>query len=105
MAKIHRSDAARRDLVDHFVYLADNANLETADRFLEQAEAGFGDLANQPMIGAAVTLRSPALAGLRKWRVRDFENHLVFYLPQPDGVLILRVLHGARDWWDLLGLA
>ncbi|MHB8406477.1 MAG: type II toxin-antitoxin system RelE/ParE family toxin, partial [Gammaproteobacteria bacterium] len=91
-------------LVDHFVYLAENADLGTAERFLTNAEASFNDLAGQPMIGAPLTLRPPELAGLRKWRVNGFENHLIFYLPRPDGVSILRVLHAARDWWSLLGI-
>ncbi|WP_084226817.1 type II toxin-antitoxin system RelE/ParE family toxin [Nitrosospira sp. NpAV] len=41
---------------------------------------------------------------MRKWRVKDFDNVLIFYLPRPDGVLIVRVLHAARDWWGLLGI-
>ncbi|MBK9308394.1 MAG: XRE family transcriptional regulator [Nitrospira sp.] len=36
--------------------------------------------------------------------ITGFENHLIFYIPQPDGVSIVRVLHAARDWWSLLGL-
>lgn len=31
MPKIYQRAAARRDLVEHFVYLAENANLETAE--------------------------------------------------------------------------
>jgi len=49
-------------------------------------------------------LLHPDLAGMRKWRVKDFDNHLIFYLPRPDGVSIVRVLHGSRDWWTLLGI-
>ena len=104
MAKVYQRALARRDLVEHFVYLAENAGLDTAERFLANAEASFSDLADQPMIGAPLTLRHPDLAGMRKWRVKDFDNHLVFYQPRPDGVSIVRVLHAARDWWDLLGL-
>ncbi|MCX7203190.1 MAG: type II toxin-antitoxin system RelE/ParE family toxin [Burkholderiales bacterium] len=43
------------------------------------------------------------LANLRKWWVKDFDNHLIFYMPCPDGVSIVRVLHAASDWWALLG--
>ncbi|MFZ2650141.1 MAG: type II toxin-antitoxin system RelE/ParE family toxin [Burkholderiaceae bacterium] len=103
MPKVYQRAAARRDLVEHFVYLAENAGLNTAERFLTNAEVSFNDLAGQPMIGMALTLRHPDLAGLRKWRVNDFDNYLIFYLPRPDGVSIVRVLHGARDWWSLLG--
>ena len=76
MPKIYQRAAARRDLVEHFVYLAENANLETAERFLTQVEASFNDLAERPMIGAPLMLHDPALAGMRKWPVTDFENHL-----------------------------
>ena len=52
---------------------------------------------------AALNLKHPDLANLRKWRVKDFDNHLIFYMPCPDGVSVVRVLHAASDWWALLG--
>ena len=104
MATIYQHATATRDLVDHFVYLAENAGLDTAERFLARAEASFDDLARQPMMGAPLALKSPDLAGLRKWRVKDFDNHLIFYLPEPDAVAIVRVLHAKSDWWGLLGV-
>jgi toxin ParE1/3/4 len=55
-------------------------------------------------MGAPLALRSPKLAGLRKWVVSGFENVLIFYLPCPGGVSIVRVLHAAQDWWRLLGI-
>ena len=103
MPKVYQREAARRDLVEHFVYLAENASLDMAERFLAHAEASFDDLAGQPMMGAPLTLKSPELAGLRKWRVKDFDNYLIFYAPRRDGVSVVRVLHGASDWWSLLG--
>jgi toxin ParE1/3/4 len=33
-----------------------------------------------------------------------FRNHLIFYRPIDDGIEIVRVLHGARDWQNLLEL-
>ena len=104
MPKVYRRAAARRDLVEQFVYLAENAGLDIAERFLANAETSFNELAGQPKIGAPLTLRDTALAGMRKWRVKDFDNHLIFYLPRANGVSIVRVLHAARDWWGLLGI-
>ena len=104
MPKIYQRAAARRDLVEHFVYLAEHANLETAERFLAQAEASFHVLAEQPLIGAPLSLHDPVLARMSKWRVKDFDNHLIFYLPHQDGISVVRVLHAARDWWSLLGI-
>ena len=97
-------EAARRDLVEHFVYLADSSGLATAECFLTRAEASFNVLAGQPLIGAPLSLRHPDLAGMRKWRVKDFDNHLIFYLPRHDGVAIVRVLQAAQDWRSLLGI-
>lgn len=104
MRKIYKRAPARRDLEDHFVYLAQNTGLDIAERFLINAEASFNDLAQQPLIGTQLILQQPALAGLRRWHVKGFENHLIFYLPRSDGVSVIRVLHAARDWWGLLGL-
>ncbi|BAC88298.1 type II toxin-antitoxin system RelE/ParE family toxin [Gloeobacter violaceus] len=102
MPQVTQHAAARNDLIEHFVYLAENAGLDIAERFLLNAEASFNALAEQPMLGVALTLRHFELAGLRKWRVKDFDNVLIFYQPHPDGVSIVRVLHAARDWRNLL---
>lgn len=104
MASVYQRATARRDLLEHFEYLAENAGLDTAERFLAHAEASFDDLAEQPKMGAPLTLNHRELAGLRKWRVRDFDNYMIFCMPRPDGVSIVRVLHAARDWWSMLGI-
>jgi toxin ParE1/3/4 len=66
--------AARRDLVDHFIYLAENADLQTAERFLSNAEKSFNELAQQPSVGSPLKLHHPALSRLRKWRVKGFDT-------------------------------
>jgi toxin ParE1/3/4 len=103
-ASIRKRARAKRDLVEHYVYLAERAGIETAERFLLNAEESFDDLSRHPAMGAPLALRSPKLAGLRKWPVSGFENVLIFYVPRADGVSIVRVLHAAQDWWRLLGI-
>ena len=103
ISKISQRAASRRDLLEHFVYLAENAGLDVAERFLNNVEATFAELARQPAIGAPLQLKHPALAGIRKWRIKDFPSHLVFYQPRHDGVSIVRVLHAASNWQRLLG--
>jgi len=104
MATVHKRASARRDLVEDYVYLAEHAGIETAERFLSNADESFSDIARHPGMGATLSLLDPKLAGLRKWRVNGFERFLIFYLPRPDGVSIVRVLHAAQDWWGLLGI-
>jgi toxin ParE1/3/4 len=78
--------------------------MEIAERFLASAYESFSDLPRNPGLGTSLSLRDPKLTGLRKWRVNGFEKFLVFYLPRPGGVSIVRVLHTAQDWWNLLGI-
>ena len=55
MKAVSKREAARRDLVELFVYLAENAGLDMADRLLANAESRFADLARQPMMGTPLT--------------------------------------------------
>jgi toxin ParE1/3/4 len=104
MPDIVKSPAAEADLIAHFVYLYDEAGEAVANRFLNKAERSFATIAAHPQIGRALTLRSPALTGMRKWAVEAFDNYLIFYTLRPPTVAIVRVLHRAQDWWKLLGL-
>jgi toxin ParE1/3/4 len=81
MGRAYRRSAARRDLIRHFVYLAEQATDTSADRFLAEAEASFIELADQPGMGAPVTLDRRTLPGLRKWRINQFDRDLILYLP------------------------
>lgn len=98
MPTVTKRPEAKRDLIGHFVYLVENANEDTAERFLRHAEARFLHLSQHPFMGSLLNFRNPSLSGMRKWRVNHFEKFLIFYLPRVDGVNIVRVLHSARDW-------
>ena len=104
MPKVYIRTAARSDLMGHYMYLAENANLDTAERFMLTAEISFSKLLAHPFIGAPIILRNPALVGLRKWPIKDFNQALIFYLPRNSDITIIRVLNASRDWWSLLGI-
>lgn len=90
---------AARDLSGQAAWLREQADVETAERFLEAAFASFAVIANTPGIGQAAESKVHGLASARKWRVDCFPDHLIFYAPRPrGGVTILRVLHAATDW-------
>jgi len=97
MARVIQRVAAKRDLVDHFVFLGENASIEIARRFLRSANRTFEQLAQTPEIGATRNFLNPHFAGVRMWRITDFERYLVFYRPFKEGVEILRIVHGARN--------
>jgi len=49
-----------------------------------------------------VRLVSSRMGEIRQWRIKDFQDYLIFYQIQDDRVEILRVLHGVRDLEDIL---
>ena len=103
MPKIYKRKLAKNDLLECYIYLAENASLAIADQFLENSEASFNELAINPLIGSPLTLQNPKFVGMRKWHVKGFNNILIFYMPRNDGVSIVRVIHTSQDWWGLLG--
>lgn len=88
---------ADKDLDEQAAYLGENANLDLALRFYDAAESTFAFLAQTPEAGALRESENPTFAGLRLWRIKGFEAHLIFYRPTDDGTEIVRVLHGHRD--------
>ena len=93
---------ADRDLDDQAYYLAARSTPELGHRFLLAAHETFALLASKPQIGWHPRLMDPDLASLRVLPVSGFDKMLVLYLPLPDGVEILRVLHGSRNLRALL---
>jgi toxin ParE1/3/4 len=64
MPRVFKRAVARRDLlVQHYVYLGENAGDAVADRFLACAETSFVELSEHPEMGAALTLRRTELGG------------------------------------------
>jgi toxin ParE1/3/4 len=98
--RVIRHDAAEQDLRDLVDYIAEKSP-QSARRFLQAVEEGLRLLADLPGLGSPCEFRNPAAADLRFWIVRGFPNHLVIYRPLDDGIEVIRVFHGARDWQAL----
>ncbi len=71
-------------------------NPDAADRFLEAAYRTFQELARMPGMGRIRNFPQARLNNLRSFRVKDFENHLIFYSPIQEGIEVFHILHGAR---------
>lgn len=59
MIGVHQRSAAKRDLVGHYIYFADHAGFEVAERFLSRTEESFTALNRHPKMGIALKLRHP----------------------------------------------
>jgi toxin ParE1/3/4 len=96
MVRIIRTSAAEADLADIWSYIAAD-NSTAADKLLAQIDAVFALIGETPKIGFAVEDIKP---GIRCKPVK--RNYLIFYQIIDDQVFILRVLHSARKYEDLL---
>jgi toxin ParE1/3/4 len=93
---------ADRDLDEQARYYATATSAEVGHRFLVAAHDTFALLATQPNMGWRSRLKRSELQHLRVFRVKGFEKMLILYLPLPNGVEILRVVHGSRNLQALL---
>ena len=93
---------ADHDLDEQAYYFATKAGPKLGHRFLLAAHETFSLLAAQPEMGWHPRLKNLLLASLRVFRVSGFEKMLVLYRPSPDGVEVLRVIHGSRNIMALL---
>jgi toxin ParE1/3/4 len=64
-------------------------------RFESATRETFQELLRMPQIGSPQY--HPRFPGMRRWRVRGFEKHLIFYRQSGDNIEIIRILHSSRD--------
>jgi len=99
---IERGVQALRDIEEAFVYIADD-NLDTALNFLISAEESLELLAENPFMGIERPFADPKLKKMRMWRVKGFEDFLIFYVVESERILLLRVVHAKRDFYLIFG--
>lgn len=92
-----KSVQAARDIEEAFVYIAEN-DLDTAVYFLVAVEDAIELIAKNPFIGSVREFQNPKLKNLRMWRVKDYENYLIFYTVEENAVKIIRFLNAKRDY-------
>ncbi len=97
MYRLQTSPEADRDVDEIADYLAERSVL-AGTRFLTQVESTLGRIRVDPGRGMHLKLEEPELEGILWRRVDGFPNHLIFFRVDGDLVLVLRILHGARDW-------
>lgn len=97
---ITKSPQAYNDLIDISGYIAQDS-IEAADRFLIAAQETFERLAMTSELGSLCPFKNPMAEGIRVWPIKRFKRYLVFYRAESNGINVVRILHGARDWQAL----
>jgi toxin ParE1/3/4 len=90
MPRIVRTPRCDRDLFEIAVYIGRD-NPAAADNLIDTIDEKFSLLAQFPRLGRD---RSELADDMRSFPVG---NYVIFYRALRDGIIVLRVLHGARN--------
>jgi len=90
MPIIIKRPLARSDLAEIWDYIADD-NERRADSFIDLFDQKFQELSRHPNLGRS---RDELEEGIRSFPVG---KNVIFYRIMPEGLEIIRVLHGSRD--------
>ncbi|HEY1684164.1 MAG TPA: type II toxin-antitoxin system RelE/ParE family toxin [Tepidisphaeraceae bacterium] len=75
----------------------DSRDLKIADRFVAAALDALVGLAQMPGKGSPKAFRRDKLPPIRSWLVPGFDKYVIFYVVDGDSLVVLAILHGARD--------
>lgn len=87
---------AEQDITDLYVQGASQFGSAQAERYHAGLLALFDLLADNPLIARLRTEFSPPV------RMHGYQAHMVVYVEDEQGILIVRVLHGRQDWEQVL---
>ena len=97
MIRARFSPKAERDL-DQIRSRIASANPEAAERVWKVILHTADFLAQHPELGHRILKAAPRHQKIRWFPVPQFRNYLLFYQQSKESIIVVRVLHAARDW-------
>lgn len=94
MSRLIITESAQADLDQIWLFIARD-NPDVANQFLNRLVNRCQSYANQPLLGEQ---RRELGSDVRCFSIG---HYVVFYLPQAEGIQVIRVIHGARDIREL----
>ena len=91
------TDAATTDILEQVDWYVRQSGRPLARRWKKAVTAAISYVLSHPAAGAQCAFRSPELRDVRRRAIPGFPKHLLFYQFDEAGVLVLRIVHGARD--------
>jgi len=91
-----------RDIVEQADWYAAQWEEALAKGWEKAVTAAMLRVVSRPAVVALCKFRSPELRGVRRITISGFPKHLLFYIVAHGEILVLRVVHGARDLERLL---
>lgn len=90
------SPQADEDIADLYVAGAMRFGVAQAERYQNGLFAAFQMLADHPLMARERRELAPPV------RLHPYQAHMIVYVEDGSGVLIVRVLHGRQDWENSL---
>jgi toxin ParE1/3/4 len=91
------SAAAVADILEQAEWYEAQADQKLAKRWEKAVTATLLRISRGPHAGSPCNFSATELRGARRVPVAGFPKHLIFYQPYPDEIVVLRIVHGARD--------
>jgi toxin ParE1/3/4 len=101
-ARLVLTDAAIADVRDQADWYLRQAGRPPAQRWEKAVTSAISQVLRRPAAASPCTFRAPELRGVRRKAIPRFPKHLLFYRFDGEEVLVLSVVHGARDLESLL---
>jgi toxin ParE1/3/4 len=95
--RISLSDAAANDILEQADWYEEQANARLGKRWQSAVSQALLRIVKNPRSGSPCSFKASELRGVRRIGIAGFPRHLVFYQAEKDTLMILRVIHGARD--------
>jgi toxin ParE1/3/4 len=92
MGDFRLTSRAESDLAEIADYTIETFGIAQVRRYRDALETCFQTIADNPKSGRRADQLTPEL------RRYEHQSHVVFYLPEAQGALIVRVLHESRDF-------
>jgi len=91
------SEAAAADIVEQADWYEQQSGPGLAKRWGNAVTSAVLRIAERPRTGAVSNFRHAELDNVRRVLIAGFPKHLIFYQLRPAEILVLRIVHGARD--------
>jgi toxin ParE1/3/4 len=91
------TDAAVSDILEQATWYQEQSGPKLAHKWEQAVTSVLLRVTTAPSAGAPCTFKAADLKGVRRVPVPRFPKHLVFYRFRNDELIILRIVHGARD--------
>jgi toxin ParE1/3/4 len=96
-ATLRLSDVAVSDVLEQSTWYEQRSGKALAERWDDAVTSSLIRILEHPTSGSSCGFHPTELRGIRRMSIQGFPRHLVFYSTESNEVLILRIVHGARD--------